>query len=298
VNTDLRFTRQALAAPEYVLELFEPADRVAILVRNRSIGQTVQRIAQAGTIAKSGFQSWLARQNACGFDVFVGMNPVKDGAYRRTKDHIKAIRHLYLDLDRNAEASLERIRKAVDIPSPNFVLDTSPGKHQVVWKVNDFSEVQAESLMHALAIQFDGDHAATDSNRVLRLPGFVNRKQQDEFIVRAYRENDGIYTWRDFRNAIAAPGIIKHHSGYGHSRAIPEGHRSQSELDWAFAKRALARGDEPELVVRRIADYRAEDKAQPDYYARLTVTKAQAKIEQERAALPDGVPSSLRIASR
>jgi len=37
---------------------------------------------------------------------------------------------------------------------------------------------------------------------------------------------------------------------------------------------ALARGDDLEEIIRRIADYRANDKADPNYYACLTVTKA------------------------
>ena len=32
-------------------------------------------------------------------------------------------------------------------------------------------------------------------------------------------------------------------------------HKSQSEHDWAYAKRALARGDDPALVIQRIADF-------------------------------------------
>jgi hypothetical protein len=62
-------------------------------------------------------------------------------------------------------------------------------------------------------------------------------------------------------------------------------HKSQSERDWAFAKRALARGDDPDVVVQRIADYRAEDKADPNYYARRTVTKAQAALHNDKAML-------------
>src|SRR6266851_10524721 len=53
---------------------------------------------------------------------------------------------------------------------------------------------------------------------------------------------------------------------------------SQSERDWAFAKRALARGDDAEEVIRRIADYRSEDKHDPEYYARVTVSKAQEEL--------------------
>ena len=38
---------KTLSASEYVLALFEPADEVAILTRNRRAGRTVQRIATA-----------------------------------------------------------------------------------------------------------------------------------------------------------------------------------------------------------------------------------------------------------
>jgi hypothetical protein len=65
---------------------------------------------------------------------------------------------------------------------------------------------------------------------------------------------------------------------------MPAGHRSQSEADWAYAKRALARGDSPDEIIRRIADYRADDKADPNYYARRTVTKAQADLYHGTAA--------------
>ncbi len=128
------------------------------------------------TIASPDFQSWLANQSAAGSDVYVGMNPIKDGAYTRTKGNIKDIRHVYLDLDRKGDEALEAIRNSTEVPAPNFVLDTSPGKHQVVWKVSGFNQDEAESLLHNLANKFGGDLAATDSTRVLRLPGFANRQ--------------------------------------------------------------------------------------------------------------------------
>jgi hypothetical protein len=55
---------------------------------------------------------------------------------------------------------------------------------------------------------------------------------------------------------------------------------SQSEHDWAYAKRALARGDDPEEVIRRIADYRGSEKHDPESYARRTVTKAKVELYQ------------------
>jgi hypothetical protein len=276
------FIPRPLTASEYVRELFEPADHAAILVRNRGTGKTVQRIAKAETIASPEFQTWLVARSFAGSDVYVGMNPIKDGAYSRTKDSIKDIRHVYLDLDRNGDASLDAIRNSADVPAPNFVLDTSPGKHQVVWKVSGFSPGEAESLLRSLANHFAGDAAATDSTRVLRLPGFANRKVSEEFIVQARQESDAIYTVRHFTIPEDSPETPRRFSHAQESnRTISGDHKSQSEHDWAYAKRALARGDDPESVIQRIADYRLGDKSDPGYYARHTVEKAQAELAKD-----------------
>jgi len=284
MSPDSAFMPKSLSASEYVRELFGPADNVAILVRNRGTGRTVQRIARAETIASPEFQEWLAGQNAAGADAFIGMNPIKDSAYNRTKDNIEDIRHVYLDLDRKGDEALQAIRNSTEVPAPNFVLDTSPGKHQVVWKVSGFTQDEAEALLRGLADQFGGDTAATDSTRVLRLPGFANRKLSEEFIVHARHESAAVHTPRDFAIADGSPEAPRH-LGEDHTRrrSMPSDHKSQSEQDWAYAKRALARGDDPELVIKRIADYRSEDKADPDYYARHTVTKAQGELARQNA---------------
>ena len=294
MSTDFAFTPRSLTASEYVRELFEPTDNAAILVRNRSTGHTVQTIAKAETIVSPRFQSWLAGRSASGYDVFTGMNPIRDGAYARTKQSIKDIRHVYLDLDRKGDEALEAIRNSTEVPPPNFVLDTSPGKHQVVWRVSGFSQDEAESLLRNLANKFGGDLAATDSTRVLRLPGFANRKLPEEFIVQARHESDAVYTLRDFTIDEDSPEAPRHIGDYRQrERTVPSGHKSQSEHDWAYAKRALSRGDDPEVVIQRIADYRSEDKADPIYYARHTVAKAQEQLTCERQS-PDkaAVPES------
>ncbi len=279
MSTDTAFIPRSLTASEYVRELFEPMDNAAILVRNRSTGHTVQRIAKAEAMASPDFQTWLASQSAGGSDVFIGMNPIKDGAYSRTKENIKDIRHVYLDLDRNGDKALEAIRNSTEVPPPNFVLDTSPGKHQVVWRVDGVTQDEAESLLHTLAKQFGGDPAATDSTRVLRLPGFANRKLSAEFIVQARQESDVVYTLRDFTIHEDSPETPRHLSDDQERLCtVPTGHKSQSEHDWAYAKRALARGENPEDVIRRIADFRGGEKHDPEYYARRTVEKALAQL--------------------
>lgn len=284
MSADNKFVPRNLTASEYVRALFEPAENTAILVRNRSTGRTVQTISRAETIAGPEFQAWLANQNGSGYDVFVGMNPIKDGAHTRTKASIKDIRHVYLDLDRKGDEALSAIRNSPAVPAPSFVLDTSPGKHQIVWKVSGFSQDEAESLLHGLANKFSGDLAATDSTRVLRLPGFANHKLTEEFIVRARQESNAIYTARDFTIDDDSPEPPRHFGDYQErQRTMLSNHKSQSERDWAYAKRALSRGDDPEVIIQRIADYRAQDKADPEYYAHRTVAKAQADLQRTRS---------------
>jgi hypothetical protein len=101
-------------------------------------------------------------------------------------------------------------------------------------------------------------------------------------MVRAIQETDHIYCLRDFVVHEDSPDRTRHlNEAEAPARRMSPGHRSQSEADWAYAKRALARGDDPQEIVRRIADYRAQDKADPQYYAQHTVTKARLETQRE-----------------
>jgi hypothetical protein len=284
------FTPVQLSPSGYVLALHHPEDRIAILIRNRSRRQTMQRILLAKDIASPSFQDWLQQQNKGGADIFLGMNPLRANTFARTKESVRDIRHLYLDLDEDAGQSLRAIRTDGATPIPNFVLDTSPKKNQVVWRVDGLDREQAESLLRSLATQFHGDIAATDISRVLRMPGFANRKYNEHFVIRAVQETDAIYHLRDFTKNENSPEASRRIAdSFEPPRRMPARHRSQSEADWAFAKRALARGDAPDDVIRRIADYRAEDKTDPLYYAELTVRKARAEINSPSTPVAHGV---------
>jgi hypothetical protein len=281
---------ESLSATEYIGNLFEPSDTVAVLVLNRERSETVQRITRAERVASPEFQAWLRYKNVSGSDVYIGMNPLKEGASSRTKDEIKIIRHLYLDLDRDGPTALAAIRNSTLVPPPNFALDSSPGKHQVVWKVEGVSQEQAEALQKAMAREFGGDQAATDCTRVLRLPGFANRKYDQDYYVQVHAETDRTYQLRDFTIQLDSPEAPRHRDeDHERGRPLSATVNSQSEHDWAFAKRALVRGDEPEEVIRRIADFRAGEKHDPLDYARRTVIKAQAELNA-RVQKPNAAP--------
>jgi hypothetical protein len=284
VNREKQFEARELSASDYVLALHAPEDQIAVLLRNRSRSQTLQRIASAEIVVGPEFQKWLKRENRSGSDVFVGMNPLKEGSTSRFKENIREIRHVYLDLDEDASTALARVRESSDVPPPNFVLDTSREKHQVVWKIEGADLEQAETLLRSLASEFGGDTAATDATRVLRMPGFTNRKYADDFVVQAHQESERVHSLRDFAIREGSAPFSRDYDGARSPRRLPAGHKSQSEADWAYARRALARGDEAEEIIRRIADYRADDKHDPLYYARLTVIKAQLSMMSPSAA--------------
>jgi hypothetical protein len=83
-------------------------------VLNRDFGETIQRITSAGKAASPEFQAWLRYKNASGSDIYIGMNPLKKDAATRTKEDIGSIRHVYLDLDHGARATLEAVVTVTD----------------------------------------------------------------------------------------------------------------------------------------------------------------------------------------
>ncbi len=279
------------SASEYILDNFEPTDRIAMLVLNRDFGETIQRITSAQKAASPEFQAWLRYKNANGSDIYIGMNPLKKDAATRTKEEIESIKHVYLDLDHGGSEALEAVENSSAVPKPNYVLNSSPEKHQVVWKVEGMNLEEAEGLLHAMAREFGGDPAATDATRVLRVPGFANKKYETNFYVEARRESTETYHLRDFKLHIDSQDSPRHNCDNRAKReSSPRTILSQSEHDWAFAKRALARGDDPEDVIRQIAQHRAGDKPNPEYYARLTVTKAAGEFNSSPHANDESRP--------
>jgi RepB DNA-primase from phage plasmid len=268
-------------ASEYILDNFEPIDRIAMLVLNRDRGEVLQRITSAKKASSPEFQAWLRYKNATGSDIYIGMNPLRKHASTRTKEDIKSIRHVYLDLDHGGQEALNSVENSRAVPKPNYVLASSPGKFQIVWKVEEMGLGEAEGLLHAMARECGGDPAATDATRVLRLPGFANKKYETNFFVEVRKESAQIYRLCDFKLNINSQDSPRYNDHERAKRASSSrANLSQSEHDWAFANRALARGEPLEEVIRRIAQYRAAFKSNPLYYARHTVMKVAKLFRQ------------------
>jgi hypothetical protein len=284
--------KQELTPEQYIRENFEPSDRIAVLVLNRESGRRVQRVVAANALARESWQRWLRAENAQGADIYISQNTLRENTRNRKKEDIAAIRHVYLDLDQNGAESLAAIESSPNVPPPSYVITSSPGKYQVIWKVKEMTQDQAESLQRRMVEAFGADPAATDSSRVLRLPGFINKKYEQPFKVVAKAKSRETYRFQDFKLA----------QGLGEHRAVapagPAGRqaalhaRTQSERDWKWAVRHIEQGEPIEKVIQTLAAYR-DDKADPQYYARRTVTRAYAKVALARGADPEEVVRTL-----
>jgi hypothetical protein len=81
-----------------------------------------------------------------GSDIYIGMNPLREHALNRTKKDIKSIRHVYLDLDHGGQEALNSVENSSAVPKPNYVLTSSPGKFQIVWKVEGWVFVRRRAF--------------------------------------------------------------------------------------------------------------------------------------------------------
>ncbi len=272
----------------YLRENFQSGDRIAVVLIQKQTHKVIQRIAGVDKISEREFQAWLRHANASRYEVYVGMNTLKPDAHTRTKEDVAAIRHIYLDFDHNGTAAVQSMIKRDDLPEPNYLVNSSPGKWQVVWKVEGFQQEEVERLMRHLVRELGADPAATDSSRVLRLPGYMNHKYGKPFVVRAETRTSATYTPDQFPRTHADSSGVRTLTP-ARSSDLPRTGLSQSERDWAYAKRALARGDSPHQVVTAISGFRQGEKSDVTDYAERTVRKAQESLANSERDAP--IPS-------
>lgn len=292
-------TSNTSATRDFIRALFADDDRVALLAVGRQDEPSVhQRLLPAGDARAGRYQRWLRHLNANDHDIFVGMNPMtgtprspRPGARprpMREKQDVVEVRRLQLDLDDAGPDSLRQVLAdagAGRLPQPAIVVRSSENRYQVLWHADAgaWSPDQAEDTMARLAAHYGGDPAVADVSRVMRLPGFRNKKPG---------RGDAPVTWTDYGGRRTSPEAFEHlppvrqRREPGQPRRVrPRGPRplSQSERDWAAVKDELRRGADPAELVSQLERTR-DDKPNPRYYAERTVQRAVESLELERSA--------------
>lgn len=120
-----------------------------------------------GTLAQRG--KLLKQLNDDGAGVFVTVNATD--LKGRKEANITAVRALFVDLD---GAPIQPVREGP--LEPHLQVESSPGRWHAYWLVRDVALAQFRPLQRGLIARFQGDPAVIDLPRVMRIPGFVHRK--------------------------------------------------------------------------------------------------------------------------
>jgi hypothetical protein len=260
---------------DFLSRCFAVGDTIALLLRRDNAERPTQRIVRLEQALAPTYLRWLAHENHGGANVYVAANPLRASSRKRTKENIASVRHLYIDIDTDGDARLAALLASDAVPTPTVILFTSPGKYQVLWRVDGFDFARQEQTLKLLAIAFGGDPACTDCNRVLRIPGFLNRKYDPAHHVTVEYPSDSVWTPADFRldSGVVNAMLFDH--------AIPPrkqpGKHSNSETDWAWVSHELAHGKDAVKLTRELASRRS-NKPNPLYYAQRTVDVASARL--------------------
>lgn len=224
------------SAIRFLNRCFTPDETIALLLRRENPPWITQRVVRLERALEPRYQAWLSYENGTGANIYVAANPLIPGTRKRTKESIASVRHLYIDIDTDGDARLAALRASDLVPPPTSILSTSPGKYQVLWKVEGFDFDRQEQMLKLLAMAFGGDPACTDRNRVLRIPGFLNQKYDPAFRVTVEYPNDSIWTPDDFR--LDADAVEALPCAPEIQLRKPRSKHSNSENDWAMGLRS------------------------------------------------------------
>ncbi len=187
------------AAFRFLSTAFERRDWVAIFLKSYDRSGVAQRVGPMSCVQSERFQRWLGTMNSRKYNVFVSVNAIASGRRSRTRDAIGAVRHIFLDADHDGSAVLSRVAARQDLPSPSYVLHSSPNRVHVFWRVRDFDGDSVERLQKQLARELQTDPAATPLTQNTRLPGFFNHKRaQPHLVTIDYRNVNLRYEPGDF----------------------------------------------------------------------------------------------------
>jgi hypothetical protein len=263
-------------AASFLRRCFAPEETIAVLLRRQDAATPMQRVVRLEQVLETPYMAWLSYENQHGRNnIYVAGNPLRPGSRKRTKECIASVRHLYLDIDEDGNARLAALRASQLVPPPTSILSTSPGKYQVLWRVEDIDFARQEQTLKLLAIAFGGDPACTDCNRVLRVPGFLNRKYDPPYKVTVEYPDDSIWTPDQFQlDSVTVDATRFACSSSSREQSLKH---SPSESDWAWGLHELAHGKDAVTLTHELASYRS-DKPNPLYYAQRTIDVASARL--------------------
>lgn len=262
---------------EFLREQYLDEDRLAIVQLHERAG-VVQHIKPVREIVTDLYQGYLEENNQHGWNVHYSPNVLRMSATHRTKEDFSEVKALWADLDLEGDKQLGRMWERDSlVPKPSYVINTSPGHFQAVWKVKGFKEhADAEKVLRGIAVEYGGDPGALDWSHTLRLPGFRNMKETAHgHLVEVARIDGPTHTPDDFRVRRDIERLPDEMRRRGHTQA--DGF-DRFRGDFLVAKSMARMGKSKDEATREVFD-RAHARwggpeAKRQDYARSTVDRA------------------------
>ncbi|NAW35012.1 DNA-primase RepB domain-containing protein [Halomonas alimentaria] len=165
------------------LDVVQPSGSLIFLAKPEADSNRGKPYQRRGSLSSLGRR--LTRLNREGHAIYWGAQEYEGKA--RRSENTAAFRNLVADLDAPDTTRLERLPSVLEerrLPLPTFIVESSPGKHQLVWTVPvDWSPLPGteEYLTKALAnlLSDEGaDPAVAKLSQPFRLPGFFHQKRE------------------------------------------------------------------------------------------------------------------------
>jgi len=181
-NASAAAVRSAVAH-DFFSRAFGPRDWVAIFLKAYDTKRVMQRVAPIATFCEARWLTWLRVMNHFRFNVYVSVNAMTPHRRERTKAAVTEVRHVFVDVDRHGPRVLDQVVSMPGLPLPSYVVHSSPGRLQLLWRTHGFSASDAERLQKHLATRLGGDLHATAVSQTMRVPGFHNWKYRPPPVV-------------------------------------------------------------------------------------------------------------------
>ena len=124
-----------LTCEQYLNAWYESTDRTAVFLKNYGTGQTLQRIVTVKEAVTPKFQAWIQSLNQSGGNTYSSVNVFRSIAGGRTKANIGRILGVHMEIDHDGETAVQRLLADPRVPSPSILINSSPGRFQLLWKV-------------------------------------------------------------------------------------------------------------------------------------------------------------------
>lgn len=130
------------------------------------------------------------------FCVYVTVNETDETGSRK-KGNIKRARAIWVEDDNVVE------KPRTEWPlKPSMVIESSPGKYHYYWLTSTVKLDEWDAVMATMVNVHGCDNKAKDRARVLRLPGFVHKKDlKKPFLCRIVEANEVEYKWFEIKAA-------------------------------------------------------------------------------------------------